>query len=176
MKIKAVHGKYTEYILSKIDEEFGSEGNPTFVTVRLASPSDNLSRFHSLHQHLFNLDELKSEEIFLTLASCNIIGEDNTSPLFRFNKDGYLTRDEFTKSMRQLPPEWIDEIHECVLDANPSWAKELEEIQQINEYRINSFINLLALRSMIEKYEPNAEVHITLKIRIDNDEITWNPQ
>jgi hypothetical protein len=61
MKKRAVHGKYSEYILSEIDEEYGNEDTSTVVTVRLASPSDSLSRYHSLHKHLFNLDDLKSE-------------------------------------------------------------------------------------------------------------------
>jgi hypothetical protein len=87
-----------------------------------------------------------------------------------------LTRDEFSKSIRQLPPEWIDEIHECVLDANPSWAKEGEVIKEIYECRIQTLGSLFMLYSKIQGYEPDAEVDITVKVRINDDEIMFNVQ
>ena len=171
MKIKAARGKYTEYILSDTDEELGNTDTLTLITIRLANPSENTIRYNTLHANFYDLVILTESEVFLTLSSCSIL--DDQKPLFKFNQDFCLTDEaEFLRAWAKLPPLVTKEIHECVLNSNPSWAKELEMIEKIRGEFNTSLMRLGGVINDINDFDPEVEVSFTVKINIDDSVIT----
>lgn len=125
--------------LEKTDKLYGSEG--TIVTIRQASQlhherrqdlwatmnsrySDGTDTVELIQR--FNQPELFRIETMLTLVDCNIEGE-NGKPLFKFRKEGnsqVLSMNEgaFKEAWGQLPVDVAAEIHEKVLEVNPTWS------------------------------------------------------
>lgn len=74
-----------------------------------------------------SLPEIMRKEIFLTLCACNIEDE-NGQPLFQFSTDTQTGRTrpvsepEFEKAFGKLPLAVAYEIHNKVLQLNPSWG------------------------------------------------------
>jgi len=134
-----------ECVLEKSDELFGCEGDPTRVTIRQATQAQHERRsdlWAEMTQEVFgdrvapdsvrliqriSLPELHRIEVYCTLAGSNILGVDG-EPLFKF-KNGKLamTEYEFNIAWGQLLPEIVNEIHEKVLEVNPTWGKQGEE-------------------------------------------------
>lgn len=133
-----------DFILERSDLAYDNDGEPTRVTIRQATQAQNEKRSHiysevtnvinrgledmnaevQLRQH-WSLEELKRMEVFLTLVDCNILDE-NGSQLFRFRSDGkrqvlHMTAREFAEAFGKLPQDIALEIHEKVLEVNPSW-------------------------------------------------------
>jgi hypothetical protein len=133
-----------DFVLERSDLAYGNDGEPTRVSIRQATQSQNEKRSHiysevtnvinrdpedlipelQLRQH-WSLEELKRVEVFLTLTSCNIL-DPNGSPLFRFkmvNDKSTLdmNNQEFAIAWGKLPGDIALEIHEKVLEVNPLW-------------------------------------------------------
>jgi len=133
------------FTLDKSDKLYGTDGEPTRVTIRQATQAQNekRSRVFSEVQRIMGLqqddssyklqqnwsnEELKRMEAFLTLVDCNLLDE-NDDPLFKFKKsksDGkqYLdmTTQSFAEAWGKLPPIIAQEIHDKVLEVNLTWA------------------------------------------------------
>lgn len=130
-----------EFVLSKSDAAFGTEGEATRISVRQATQaaherrsnlfSNIIREFSNSDEGIrlvqrFSLEELKRIEVFLTLAACNIEDE-NGNPMFQFTSEGFLKdENKFTKAWGQLPTLIAQEIHECVLMVNVDWQPEGE--------------------------------------------------
>jgi hypothetical protein len=69
----------------------------------------------------FSFPELQRIECFLSVRDCNIEDEDG-KPLFKF-KSGIISETDFNRAWGKLPPLVCDEIHEKVLELNPTWGK-----------------------------------------------------
>lgn len=69
----------------------------------------------------FSFPELQRIECFLAMRGCNILDEDGQA-LFKF-KNGSIGEYEFNRAWGKLPPSVCDEIHEKVLEMNPTWGK-----------------------------------------------------
>lgn len=150
MPIKLIAPVEEEFILTKTDEAYGEEGGePTRVTIRQATQSQNERRFkvfEKLTQQLsddlgseaiiqtiqrINLHELRRIEVNLTMIGCNLMDEDGT-PLFAFKKFGdrqYLdmSDEEFRKAWGKLPPDIAYEISDKVLEVNKLWRGPMGE-------------------------------------------------
>lgn len=74
-----------------------------------------------------SMPEIMRKEIFLTLVGCNI-EDDNGQPLFKFSLDTSTGRTrptseaEFAVAFGKLPLAVAYEIHNKVLQLNPSWG------------------------------------------------------
>jgi len=133
-----------EFTLDRSDELYGTDGEPTRITVRQATQAQNekRSRVFSEVQRVmkarteddsFTLqsnwsnEELKRTEAFLTLVDCNLLDENDKS-LFKFKKDKsgkqYLDMSnyEFAEAWGKLPPVIANEIHEKVVEVNLTWG------------------------------------------------------
>jgi len=166
MRIKQTNEKYTEYELSKTDEKYGITDDPTTVVVRLASPSDNLSRYRILQSHFFDYESLQRIEIFLTLAGCNILNEEG-EPFFKFDKAGYLTAEEFSKTWNERIPFIFDEIHECVHASNPNWAKEWEAINKIRLDFNKCMLQLSAVVLDVNSFDHEIKINFEVRVNVN---------
>lgn len=129
--------------LEKTDKLYESEG--TTVTVRQASQLHHErrqdlwatmnSRFGGETDTVelvqrFNQSELHRIETMLTLVDCNIEDE-NGKPLFKFKKQGSsnsldMSEIAFRNAWGKLPVDVAIEIHEKVLEVNPTWSNQGE--------------------------------------------------
>jgi len=125
-----------EFYLLKADKEFSITEDPTRITIRQATQGDEEMRNELLNsvlwiydedileKHSFELsnDEITRKEVFITLASCNILDSTNLS-LFRF-EDNRIAMPEvlFNLAWGQLPYIYAEEIIECVHIINHHWV------------------------------------------------------
>lgn len=140
MPLKLITPIEKEFTLDRSDRLYGTDGEPTKVTIRQATQAHNEKRaivYSEITQEYnreegmrskqrFSVEELKRIEVFLTLVGCNIVGQDGKS-LFRFrNVDGKQSLDmtdrEFAVAWGELPPDVASEIHEKVWEVNLTWA------------------------------------------------------
>lgn len=127
------------FTLDKTDEKYETSG--TVVTVKQASQGEHkkrsdiyanlLTRFKRDDDTVevvqrFSPPELQALEVRLTLTDCNIMGEDD-KPLFKFAKDSkgrsYIEDvAAFQRAWDLLPVDVCIEIHDKVLEVNPTWG------------------------------------------------------
>lgn len=128
------------FLLEETNKNYESEG--TSVTIRQASQGQFEKRqdlFAEMTSKFtndpglvevvqrFSIPELHRIEAYLTLVDCNIEDEDG-GLLFRISKDNkghsYLnmTEKEFERAWAKLPVDVAAEIHEKVLEMNPTWG------------------------------------------------------
>lgn len=147
MPIKLAAAIYKTVKLDGIDKIYNNEGEATFVTVRQATQGQHEAR-QSLFSQLerkynpsdtdeitliqnFSLEELKREEVWLTLVDSNILNDDGTA-LFVSKKDNDgkpfldMTRVAFNSAFRILPTDVATAIHAAVLEVNIDWSAEGE--------------------------------------------------
>jgi len=133
-----------DFTLDKSDALFGNDGEPTRITVRQATQAQHERRsrlWEELTQEVIgdysnpdavrliqriSVPEIHRIEAFLTLVGCNILDDDG-EPLFKVKSikgRQYLDMNEreFTKAWGKLPPEVAREIHEKVVEVNPTWG------------------------------------------------------
>ena len=133
-----------EFVLDKSDELFGCEGDPTRVTIKQATQAQHERRsdlWAEMTQEVFgdrsapdsvrliqriSLPELHRIEAYVTMTGSNILGKDG-EPLFKF-KDGkmVMTEPEFNLAWGKLHPEIVNEIHEKIIEVNPTWGPQGE--------------------------------------------------
>lgn len=145
MPLKLVAPIEKQFVLEVSDKKYGTDGEPTIVTIRQATQEQNEKRSAvwsevtqvmapsqdmeiKLRQR-WTLEELKRMEVFLTLVGSNIMDENN-QPLFRFRNEGGRQRLdmsdlEFARAWGKLPPDVAVEIHDKVLEINMTWAAPL---------------------------------------------------
>ncbi len=127
------------FMLEKTDEKYETEG--TFVTIKQATQGEHkkrsdiyanlLTRFKRDDDTVevvqrFSPPELQALEVRITMTDCNILGEDD-KPLFKFAKDAKgrsYVEDvlAFQRAWDLLPVEVCLEIHDKVLEVNPTWG------------------------------------------------------
>jgi hypothetical protein len=128
------------FTLDKTDEKYETSG--TFVTIKQASQGEHkkrsdiyanlLTRFSKKDDDTvevvqrFSPPELQALEVRITMTDCNIMGEDD-KPLFKFAKDGKgrsYVEDvvAFQHAWDSLPIDVCTEIHDKVLEVNPTWG------------------------------------------------------
>jgi hypothetical protein len=132
------------FTLDKTDAQYESKG--TIVTVKQASQGEHkkrsdiyanlLTRFQRNSDTVevvqrFSPPELQALEVRLTMTDCNILGEDD-KPLFKFAKDAkgrsYIEDvSAFLAAWESLPAEVCQEIHDKVIEVNPTWNQSLGE-------------------------------------------------
>jgi hypothetical protein len=127
-----------QFPLSELDEEGAEPGSgTTFVVFRQAAQGEEKQRGQLfadfrreyveaggvvIQQHL-SFDEISEQEVFLTMAECNILDTDGTA-LFHFNENKRLVSlVDFQKSWAKLPPHVAKLIHQKVLEMNPQWSE-----------------------------------------------------
>jgi hypothetical protein len=131
------------FTLDKTDEKYETQG--TIVTIKQASQGEHkkrsdiyanlLTRFERNSETVevvqrFSPPELQALEVRITMTDCNIAGEDD-KPLFKFAKDAkgrsYIEDIvAFQKAWDLLPVEVCTEIHDKVLEVNPTWGNQGE--------------------------------------------------
>lgn len=127
-----------DFILTKTDEEFKTEGEPTKILIRQATQGQHerrnvlINTFNRQYDGVsvtvsqnFSPEDLYRLEVELTLADCNITGEDE-KPLFIFTNK-VVNSTSFMRGWSKLPPLVASEIHDKVLEVNPLWASPLAE-------------------------------------------------
>lgn len=129
-----------EYLLEMTDAKYGSEGDPTTVTIRQATQGAAESRdqlfsrvSREFTEEKFSVsqtissEQVKRKEAYLTLCSSNLMDE-NGDALFKSDKDGNLdmTENEFKVAWSKLPSDIATEIHQKVIEVNISWSAEGE--------------------------------------------------
>ena len=136
MPLKLTAPVSQDFVLTRSDEVLGTEGDPTRVSIRQAAQGEYERRQQMFSEWVraydpatgqdqvvqrLNIEMLKRLEVFLTIADCNIEAE-NEKPLFRF-KGGNLSMSEleFDRAWAKLPLVIATEIHEKVLEVNPTW-------------------------------------------------------
>lgn len=136
MPLKLTAPVNQDFILKRSDEALGTEGDPTRVSIRQAAQGEYERRQQMFSEWVrsydpetgqdqvvqrLNVEKLKRLEAYLSISECNIEAE-NGKPLFRF-KGGKLsmTELEFDKAWAKLPLVIATEIHEKVLEVNPTW-------------------------------------------------------
>jgi hypothetical protein len=138
MPIKIGPAQVKEFVLSKSDEIFENEGEPSRVSIRLALKGEDDTR-----NHMFSLivkeqnydddfirfsspistDDIRRKEVFLVLADCNL-ADQNDNPIFVFdNKRISMTEREFDLAFGMLPLSIANEIIDCVLRTNLQWIE-----------------------------------------------------
>jgi hypothetical protein len=149
MPLKLIAPVYKTFSLDRSDEKYGTDGEPTMITVKQATQAE-----HEQRQQLFatlerkfretepdevslvqtvSMEELKRLEAWLTLVECNI-NDEKGKDLFPSvkGKNGIprlkMTRQQFNQAWGKLPPDVAAEIVDNVLEVNIIWAgKEGEE-------------------------------------------------
>jgi len=127
-----------DFILEKTDTEFKTEGEPTKILVRQATQGQHerrnvlINTFNRQYDGVsvvvsqnFSPEDLYRLEVELTLADCNIVGEDE-QPLFVF-KNKVVNSSSFMRGWAKLPPTVAREIHDKVIEVNPLWNNPLAE-------------------------------------------------
>jgi hypothetical protein len=136
------------FTLDISDEKFGTDGEPTKVTIKQATQgaierrsmvysevtnvigtTAELSAEMQLRQK-WSIEELKRIEVFLTMIGCDITQSDGT-PLFHFRTVNERTQldmneNQFKAAWSRLDPIIAAEIHTKVVEVNPDWGGPLE--------------------------------------------------
>lgn len=141
MPVKISTPPMTEYYLVKTDAKYGDDAKPTIVFIRTATQGDEEARgrlFATVKKEILgdksffvsdvSIDDVYRQEVFLTLAFCNINWEKEDQPLFSFEKiDGVgrisMTESRFDEAWGKLPFDIASEIIECVHRQNPQWIE-----------------------------------------------------
>lgn len=134
-----------DFPLEISDTLYGNDGEPTVVTIRQATQGAKERRGEVFAEvtrvlsqkntdddsmelkSMWSWEKLKRMEVYLTLVGCNILDKDGKD-LFKCKKGRddipYLdmTVSQFTLAWNDLYPEIADEIHDKVLEVNPTWA------------------------------------------------------
>ncbi len=129
-----------EFHLASVDEKYPVEDGDDATTVLIlqATQGQNEQRaavFNRVRRQYSQLGdgtmeetqeipwvELMRKEVYLTLAGCNIVDE-NDKGLFQFkNEKLSMSFEGFLKAWHKLPPFVCSEIHKCVLDVNFIWT------------------------------------------------------
>lgn len=142
MPFKIIPPTIQSHNLEKTDAHFGSskKGGPTSITVRQASTGDVERRDDLFAEYKKTLSkngdmtlsqrlswhDIRRTQVFLTLASCNIIDE-NGDPLFIFLNNRLPDETKFTQQWSKLDPMISNEIGELVVKTNPMWTNTFEE-------------------------------------------------
>jgi hypothetical protein len=143
MPLELVAPLYKEFVLEKTDEKYGVEGEGTSVLIKQAAQREHEQRqdlFSTLERKFkqlapdevslvsrFSLEELKRQEVWLTMVECNIKDEKGKA-LFpsRKEKGGHsvlaMTKQQFYDAWGKLPPDVANEIHDKVLEVNILWT------------------------------------------------------
>jgi hypothetical protein len=138
MAIKILPSLIQEFILSASDLKYNNEGTPTMVKVRQATRGDEETRNHLFAMvekqykpegvisftSVISIDDVDREEVFLTLADCNIIkAGDGNEPLFKFKNSRFdMSKSDFQASWSSLPFDIAKEISDCVKKVNLQWS------------------------------------------------------
>jgi len=138
MPIKIGPAQVEEFVLSKSDEIFENEGEPSRASVRVALKGEADTRNHMFSLVVkeqnydddvvkftspISIDDIRRKEVFLVLADCNL-ADQNDKPIFVFDNNRIsMTEREFNLAFGMLPLPIADEIIECVLQANPQWIR-----------------------------------------------------
>lgn len=143
MPLKLIAPVYKTFTLERADETYGVKGEETSVMIKQAAQHEHEQRqdlFSTLERKFkdldpdeisivsrFSMEELKRQEVWLTLVGCNITDEKGKS-LFPTKKikGGHpalaMRKHEFSQAWGQLPPDVATEIHEKVLEVNLMWS------------------------------------------------------
>lgn len=143
MPIKLEETYFKTFILEQTDKKYGSEGEPTTVTIKQATQSEHEQRnqmFATLERRFSdanpgemsfvqtaNTEELKRIEVWLSLCDCNIL-DSNGKPLFQSKKSKggqpslNMTKQQFAEAWGLLPPDVATEIHNKVIEVNFMWG------------------------------------------------------
>jgi hypothetical protein len=138
MPLKVGPAEIKEYVLEKSDALFENTGEPSAITVRKALKGEDDARSHMFSLIVreqnygedsvrfsspVSIDDIRRKEVFLVLASCNLI-DSNDKPVFTFkNNRVSMTEFDFSIAFGQLPIVMANEIIDCVLDTNPRWVE-----------------------------------------------------
>jgi hypothetical protein len=124
------------FLLAETDKRYGCEGEPTSILVakaaqgELSKRNDLFAEFKRTYEadgsivvsQRLSFDDIKLEEVYLTLRDCNIMQMGSEKPLFQFEK-GRMTKPAFVTAWNKLPAGVPDEIHKYVLEMNPQWSE-----------------------------------------------------
>jgi hypothetical protein len=148
MPLKLAAPIYERFELEETDAKYGSEGEPTFVVIRQARQGQHEARqslFSKLERKYstetpnevsvvstWSSEELKTEEVWLTLVESNITNEDGTL-MFNSDQDNdgnaklAMSKQNFLNAWGMLYPDVCNEIHKKVLEVNVAWQGPLGE-------------------------------------------------
>lgn len=132
------------FVLEKADKKYGSEGDPTTVTIKQATQGQHEHRqqiFATLERRYSNvrpelttlvqtanMEELKRLETYLTLVDCNMTADNGKKAMFpsRKGRDGLpelaMDKAQFDEAWGKLPTDIASEIHEKVIELNVQWG------------------------------------------------------
>jgi hypothetical protein len=133
MPAKIASPKIEKILLTKTDEMYGVEGDPSFVMIRQGLEGDREMRDREYNDFIreyqpsgsvtvkqtVSMGGVLRLEVKLTMVDCNLTDEDG-KPFFTF-RDGKVTEESFKKGWDRLPPEVADEIIAAVKKVNPAW-------------------------------------------------------
>jgi len=122
------------FFLDKSDKEYGNEGERSKISIRKFKSDDieELKRwFKELEEYArendwfhINISDIRQKEVFLSLAECNLVDE-NDELLFSFKNNRIsMSEKEFFSAWGTLPRIISDEITECVGKVNHPWIPE----------------------------------------------------
>jgi hypothetical protein len=124
------------FVLEECDKLFENTGAPTTIKVRQASQGEEEERNSlfaltekrfkadgdvSYHTHV-SIDDVWREEVWLTMADCNITNDLTGDQLFTFNGNRLSSKEAFLKAWRQLDVRMAQEIIKKVHEANIQWG------------------------------------------------------
>jgi hypothetical protein len=132
------------FTLDISDARFGTDGEPTKVTIRQATQGavEKRSLIYSevtnviagtaelsaemLLRQKWSIEELKRTEAFLTMCGCDL-KDSSGDPLFRFRMSDErqildMNEVQFKAAWSRLDPTIASEIHSKVLEVNPDWG------------------------------------------------------
>ncbi len=143
MPLQLVAPIYKTFTLERSDEKYSVDGEGTTVTIKQAAQREHEQRqdlFSTLERKVkdlapnevsivsrFSYEELKRQEVWLTLVECNITKDDGKA-LFPTKKvKGGISqlahsKAQFNEAWGRLPPDVATEIHEKVLEVNLMWT------------------------------------------------------
>lgn len=134
MPIKLKSPLKKDFHLIKSDEAMGNTDGATMITVRQATQGDfeRVDDLTSEYKREFDgktvkaiqrisFDDIRRKQVYLTLCACNILGEDEQTPLWTFKNEKPSSEASFESGWYKLPPVVAQEIYEKVLEMNPLW-------------------------------------------------------
>jgi hypothetical protein len=136
MALKILPPLIEDYQLILSDTKYKNEGTPSMIKVRQATRGDEEARNRLLAMVEKNFkadgsvsylsdvsfDDVEREDVFLTLAECNLANKDD-GPLFRFKDNRIdMSRKDFTEAWCSLAYDIAAEISQCVKRCNVQWG------------------------------------------------------
>jgi hypothetical protein len=136
MPLKVLPPLIENYVLAKSDAKYNNEGAPSMIKVRQATRGDeeDRNRLLALVEKNYKVDgsvsflsdvsfdDVEREEVFLTLADCNLVDKDD-KPLFQFKDNRInMTKKAFTDAWCSLNYDIAAEISLCVKKFNVQWG------------------------------------------------------